>query len=745
MCFGGDMFNFLKNQKTGIKIIVPVISLVIILLTVVNIVTKYEIRKINSEFIGEKTKNQAVSFVKRIESRIQSAAEKVTLLTRDSEISKLFYYALNPPESTTKEENFINFKKYIDDTISLIIQNSGLTDVKIHFHTNDIKSFYRSWTNKRGDDLKKFRETLVVLNKEKKLIKGFEVGKAAVPVRGIMPLFYNNEFIGSVEYIEDIANIFLNIKEKNLCIGLVIDKETLLNTGSDIIEDNKINNELYLVASNNENTKTELSKYKNDLIDFFSKGYKDVTEFENYDYYLGFAPIKDYSDKIIGGILIIYTKSEYNSKVNMIRIKNVIISAVLTIIFFIILILISKSITKPIIQVKNFFKEATQGEGDLTIRLTQTESKNEINELSIWFNKFIENLQKIMKEVSLHSSDLSDFSIHLNEINNNIGKNIDNTDNEIKVFIDSLKNISNENILISKDLNTKVNSDIKEIKDNLHEANNSFGIIIENTEKIKKMMSLLSSVMEEITFTISEIANNTSNAVQISHDAKQQSENTMETIQILDNSSKSIDSVLKIIKDIASQTKLLALNATIEAASAGEAGKGFSVVANEIKNLANQTEKATLEITNQIKDIQTNTSNSFSNISQITQIVDKINEANTLISSSLDEQNLTVQEMYSNIGNTLSSIEYISKSISKTGEDINNSTEISAEITVFINNLANKAEKNSNDISLNLNKVLNIKENSENLVKASESINSTSDKILNASKSLFKIISKFKI
>lgn len=121
--------------------------------------------------------------------------------------------------------------------------------------------------------------------------------------------------------------------------------------------------------------------------------------------------------------------------------------------------------------------------------------------------------------------------------------------------------------------------------------------------------------------------------------------NTNNTVATLGESSAEIGQIVKVITGIAQQTNLLALNATIEAARAGEAGKGFAVIANEVKELAKETAKATEDISQKIEAIQGDTGRSVEAISEIATIIDQISEFQNTIASAVEEQAATTSEI----------------------------------------------------------------------------------------------------
>jgi methyl-accepting chemotaxis protein len=158
-------------------------------------------------------------------------------------------------------------------------------------------------------------------------------------------------------------------------------------------------------------------------------------------------------------------------------------------------------------------------------------------------------------------------------------------------------------------------------------------------------VSTVAAGAEEMGASIREIAQNANEAARVGVTAVTIAGSTNDTVTKLGQSSGEVGNVIKVITSIAEQTNLLALNATIEAARAGEAGKGFAVVASEVKDLAQETSKATEEISSRIQAIQTDTGAAVEAIRQIADVIGKINEYQTAIASAVEEQTATTSEM----------------------------------------------------------------------------------------------------
>jgi methyl-accepting chemotaxis protein len=194
------------------------------------------------------------------------------------------------------------------------------------------------------------------------------------------------------------------------------------------------------------------------------------------------------------------------------------------------------------------------------------------------------------------------------------------------------------------------------------------------TEQASNAVQTVASAAEQLAASINEIGRQVAEASGIAGVASTEAGRTNGTVMGLSETVSKIGDVVRLIQDIASQTNLLALNATIEAARAGDAGKGFAVVAGEVKNLANQTARATDEIGQQIASVQARTKDVVEAIGGIVQRIEEINGISAAISSAVEEQTAATAEIAGNVqqaahgtGLVSSSITGVSEAASATG------------------------------------------------------------------------------
>ncbi|MCF8480103.1 MAG: cache domain-containing protein [Rhodospirillum sp.] len=183
-------------------------------------------------------------------------------------------------------------------------------------------------------------------------------------------------------------------------------------------------------------------------------------------------------------------------------------------------------------------------------------------------------------------------------------------------------------------------------------------------EEASQNTATVAAATEELSTSIAEIASQVQKAAEVAQRAVHESRTTNERVSGLATAVDKVGEVVTLITDIANQTNLLALNATIEAARAGEMGKGFAVVASEVKNLANQTARATDEIAQQITTIQTETRLSVTAIENIGGTIETINSISAAIAAAVEEQGMATQEISRGVQQASRGTDQVSENIS---------------------------------------------------------------------------------
>lgn len=316
--------------------------------------------------------------------------------------------------------------------------------------------------------------------------------------------------------------------------------------------------------------------------------------------------------------------------------------------------LFSGTIIRPINAAIEQIRKTAQG--DLTVRL-KVNSKDEIGELAVQFNQFVQNLQGIIKQISQHAYVMDESSDQLLDIATHLSTGIGHT----------------------SDMTGNVSASAQKMSENLNN-------VASTMESSSENVIMVASMAEEMAVTINNITQNTRKSKEIAENAVSQSQGAAQNMAALGRAAQEIGKVVEAITEISDQTNLLALNATIEAARAGEAGKGFAVVASEIKNLARQTAEATFNIKKKIEDIQTTTSSTLTEINEIAGVIIKVNQIVATITTAVAEQSTATREIAENISRTAFGIENVNTTVSMT-------TKVAKDITKDIKNVNIETKK----------------------------------------------------
>jgi methyl-accepting chemotaxis protein len=232
--------------------------------------------------------------------------------------------------------------------------------------------------------------------------------------------------------------------------------------------------------------------------------------------------------------------------------------------------------------------------------------------------------------------------------------------------------VTQQNIIASEVMNvTELAADLAQnvlttaeamVKGTEQSSNRSVNVADLAQETLDRITAVAAAT-EELASSVGEVESQVNRSADVARAAVQRANEANDKVTGLADAAKRIGNVVELIRDVAEQTNLLALNATIEAARAGDAGKGFAVVASEVKNLANQTTKATVEISNQIIAVQNETEESVKAIQEIAQVIRDIDTITSEVRSAIEQQTEATREISANVQESTAAVNKVTDNI----------------------------------------------------------------------------------
>lgn len=219
------------------------------------------------------------------------------------------------------------------------------------------------------------------------------------------------------------------------------------------------------------------------------------------------------------------------------------------------------------------------------------------------------------------------------------------------------------------------------------------------SEEASTNVQTVASAAEELSASIAEITRQVSDSLVANSSAVSKADKSQETVQLLVASAQKIGDVVELISDVAEQTNLLALNATIEAARAGDAGKGFAVVASEVKNLANQTARATEDIREQVSNIQSVAEEAASSIRDIGESITIVSNNTSSVSTSVEEQDSATQEIARNVEQAAAGTQEVTSNITMVTQGASETGAAASEILSAAGELSKQAEHLNGEVN----------------------------------------------
>lgn len=556
-------------------------------------------------------------FWQQVNSDASSLEKTLVALTTNSDLISTFLTGNRDVLLEKSKPIFERIKADYDITHFYFIDTEGKVFLRVHNPP------------KHGDQLK--RATYLEASRTKKVGKGIEMGNKYFSLRVVMPVMQNGEIVGYFELGEELDHLIEGFKNMTHAeISLWVSDRYAQDKNLTKVFDNT-NNWYRVMASD-----TDLHNHLMQVVGT----HQDIKETPIFHSSYGDAlfsaktfPFQDAFGNDAGVVMIANDLTERRDAVSSFMTILVIAALVIFILSVAITIFMGNSITRPLHTAIAMLKDIAEGNGDLTKRL-DIKTKDEVGELAIYFNRFIEKLQATVQDVTKTAELLHTASESLSSSAQASNQKVTQQTEETEHVASSIHELT---------------LTINDVSKNAHAAAEAADKADGQTEQGKKIVATSIDLINELAGDV---------------------DNSADVISKLQSESENIGSVLDVIKGIAEQTNLLALNAAIEAARAGEQGRGFAVVADEVRTLAQRTQESTQEIETIIESFQQGANNAERVMSKsreranetvkqtasanetlmsISEAVSAIMNMNTQIATTAEEQTTVAEEINKNV------------------------------------------------------------------------------------------------
>lgn len=413
-----------------------------------------------------------------------------------------------------------------------------------------------------------------------------------------------------------------------------------------------------------------------------------------------------------------------------IQFYGIIVLALISLIIIAFNIFMRISILSPISKTSGMFKEISEGAGDLSKRVKFRNVSNEINQLSNYFNHFLDFLSGMILEIRYVMQKAQEVSSNLSKSSESSSNYLERMNKDVIETQSKISHLDQEVV--------QVNEATTQMKNSIHQV----------TELISEQFTSIhesSASVEEMSASIRNIARVTESRLQVVEKLEKtasrgeaEMKETAQMIQEVANSAHIIRDMIGVINDIAEQTNLLAMNAAIEAAHAGDAGRGFAVVSDEIRRLAENTSRNSVEISRSLKQVIEYIHLSAKNTQQTGELFQDIVMEIKQVASSMIEMKSATEEIASGSGQVMDAL----SSLIQVSEKVNVSSD---DMTSNIDNISHSIRNLQMVSKDNLAKMQDFSSNIQELYNTIETVSINGNKNSEGIVQLENLVNQFKI